>query len=108
MQMKLAILAAGQLLSYIKAKLQDSVFKELEVSITALDYRNFSYISQLYTEIELDYDGFLICGTAAYHALEKGCLLYTSMCIRDRPYLAIRNSADILAISMLQPESETR
>lgn len=74
MQMKLAILAAGQLLSYIKAKLQDSVFKELEVSITALDYRNFSYISQLYTEIELDYDGFLICGTAAYHALEKGVL----------------------------------
>jgi len=70
--MKLAILAAGQLLSYIKIKLQDSVFKELEASLTALDYRNFSYISQLYTEIEDDYDGFLICGTAAYYALEKG------------------------------------
>ena len=70
--MKLAILTAGHLLSYIKTKLQNPVFKELDVTLTVLDYRNFSYIPQLYAEIEQNYDGFLISGTAAYYALEKG------------------------------------
>ena len=72
MHMKLAILTAGHLLSYIENKLQDSVFKEQDVSLTVLDYRNFSYIPQLYEEVEQDYDGFLVSGTAAYYALEKG------------------------------------
>lgn len=70
--MKLAILTAGHLLSYIKNKITEIVFDGQDISFTVLDYKNFSYISQLYTEVENNFDGFLVSGMAAYCALEKG------------------------------------
>lgn len=70
--MKLAILSAGHLPAYINTKINTPDFKELGVTLTVLDYQNFSYISQLYRQIENDYDGFLVSGLAAYYALEKG------------------------------------
>ena len=70
--MKLAILTAGYLLPYIKDQINNISLENSDVFISVLDYKNFSYISDLYRQIEMDYEGFIVSGLAAYYALEKG------------------------------------
>lgn len=69
--MKLAILAAGYLLPDIKRKIEHSEFHNSETDFHIYDYKNFSFISELYSQIQDQYDGFVISGLAAYYALEK-------------------------------------
>lgn len=69
--MRLAILTAGYLLPDIKKKTEQAKSDYYDLTFDILDYKNFSHIAELYEETREQYDGFIITGLAAYHALEK-------------------------------------
>lgn len=100
--MKLAILSSGYLQPDIEKKITHLESSYPETDFIMFDYKNFSYISELYKQIYEQYDGFIITGLAAYYALEKA--------VRGplKPMVALDTDLESLYFSLLNLITNTR